>query len=89
MSSNERLSGVVTSAVGKRRDWAARSALLVSPVRRPNVQWGASACAASVSARVVSAASARMGVSHSTDSGGAPPRPRTCASRCSAPNQTA
>ena len=88
-SSNDRLSGVVTRAVGRRRDCAARSALPVSPVRKPSVQCGAKSCAASVNARVVSAASARMGVSHSTDNGGAPLRLRTCANRCSAPSQTA
>ena len=38
LSSKVRLSGVVTSALGSRRCWRARSAELVSPVRRPMLQ---------------------------------------------------
>ena len=70
-SSSDRLSGVVTSTVGKRRLCAARSPLAVSPVRSPLVQCGARSSSGPRSARNVSAASARMGVSHSTVSGGA------------------
>ena len=70
-SSSDRLSGVVTSTVGKRRLCAARSPLAVSPVRSPLVQCGARSASGPRSARNVSAASARMGVSHSTVSGGA------------------
>ena len=64
-------SGVVTSAVGSRWSCRARSALGVSPVRSPTVQPGASSGSGSFSARAVSAASARIGVSHTTVSGGA------------------
>ena len=65
-SSRLRLSGVVTSTLGRRRVWAARSLLLVSPLRAPAVQWGARAGMGSCKARQVSAASARMGVSQMT-----------------------
>ena len=74
-SSSDRLSGVVTSTVGRRRNCALRSPLAVSPVRAPAVQRdstgcsGASASSGACRARSVSAASARMGVSHSTVSG--------------------
>ena len=74
-SSSDRLSGVVTSTVGRRRAWALRSALPVSPVRAPRLQrarpacCAARACSGAASARSVSAASARMGVIHSTVSG--------------------
>ncbi len=40
-SSAVRLSGVVTKMVGRRRAWALRSPLAVSPVRAPRVQAGA------------------------------------------------
>ena len=65
-SSSDKLSGVVINADGSLRDWRARSAELVSPVRAPTVHSGASAALDSCSARIVSAASARIGVIHST-----------------------
>ena len=71
VSISVRDSGVVTSTVGKRRSCRARSALEVSPVRWPMLQVGASAASGSVSARVVSEASARIGVSQSTRKGSA------------------
>ena len=64
-------SGVVTSTVGRRRSCRARSADDVSPLRRPSDQSGARSASGKASARWVSAASARMGVSHRTASGGA------------------
>ncbi len=70
-SSSDTLSGVVTSSVGRRRSCAARSPLAVSPVRRPLVQSGARSGRGAARARSVSAARARMGVIHSTVSGGA------------------
>gem|GEM_PF-2631229 len=66
LSSSDRLSGVVMRAVGIARDWRARSAEPVSPVRAPMRQAGASTALDSSSARWVSAASARIGVIHST-----------------------
>ena len=69
-SSSDTLSGVVTSTVGRRRSCAARSPLAVSPVRRPLLQCGARSGRGSCRARSESAASARMGVIHSTVSGG-------------------
>ena len=68
-----RLSGVVTSAVGSRLVCWARAGAAVSPVRTATVQCGRSAAAASASARPVSAASARSGVSHRSVSGGGSP----------------
>ena len=85
-------SGVVTSAVGKRRSWRARSAGAVSPVRMPTDQGTPRSSSGCLIARAESAASARIGVSQSTPSGGgAPARIRTpsAAARASAPNQTA
>ncbi len=76
-SSSDRLSGVVTSTVGRRRAWALRSPLAVSPVRAASVQRASGGCSRasspSGSARAfsVSAARARMGVIHSTVSGSA------------------
>jgi hypothetical protein len=79
-------SGVVTSAAGGLRSWRARSAAGVSPVRWPTAAPGARSASGTVRAFVVSLASARIGVSHSTCSPGcsAPGR-----SRASAPIQTA
>jgi len=65
-SMSDRLSGVVTRIVGSSRACRERSALDVSPVRAPTVQCGCSACAARASASVVSCASARSGVIHSS-----------------------
>ena len=65
-NSKVRLSGVVTSTDGRLRVWRARSAEPVSPVRRPPVQAGSKAVAGVSSAFIVSAASARIGVIHST-----------------------
>ena len=70
-SINVRLSGVVTSAVGWRRVWRARSLLLVSPVRRPTLHGICSDSSGASRARAVSAARARIGVIHSTLSGSA------------------
>ncbi len=61
---------MVTSAVGSRLSWRARSAVPVSPVRTPMVQCGASAAPARASASAVSPASARSGVIQSSASGG-------------------
>lgn len=75
-SSSDRLSGVVTSTVGRRSFCALRSADEVSPLRAPALQrctsmpWASIASSGCCSARSVSAASARMGVIHSTVSGG-------------------
>ena len=69
LSSSVRLSGVVISAVGKRRDWRARSALEVSPLRTPTLQGKFISVSGALSARSVSAASARIGVIHKTVSG--------------------
>ena len=85
-------SGVVTSALGKRRSWRARSAGGVSPVRLPTLQREPMSASGSCIARAESAASARIGVSHNTPSGGAcgPCSGRfSAAARASAPNQTA
>ena len=71
VSISDRLSGVVTSSVGKRRFWALRSAAAVSPLRAPADQSGASASSGCTNARKVSAARARIGVIHSTVSRGA------------------
>ena len=72
-SSSVRLSGVVTSTVGRRRFCALRSA--AAGVAAAHADGPASGAerrrAAAASARSVSAASARIGVSHSTVSGGA------------------
>ena len=67
---SDRLSGVVTSAVGRRFAWRARAASAVSPVRTSTVQAGRNAAAARASASPVSLASARSGVIHRTVSGG-------------------
>ena len=64
-------SGVVSSAVGQRAFWRARSAVGVSPVRMPSVQCGSKSSSGAFSARWVSAARARIGVIQSTDNGGA------------------
>ena len=69
------LSGVVTSVVGMRRACFARSAGVVSPVRRPMVHSRPTPFAARSSDFTVSPASARMGVSQSTRRGGAPVSP--------------
>ncbi|MNI27087.1 hypothetical protein D3C73_808110 [compost metagenome] len=92
-----RLSGVVISAVGRRRLWRARSLLLVSPVRRPTLQAICKSANGASSARAVSAARARMGVIHSTVSGSAgglrlrifSTGARAVANRLSAANHTA
>ena len=66
-------SGVVTSAVGQRRSCCARSAAGVSPVRMPTRPVrGRARRAAPFSARAVSAASARIGVSQRTPQRQAP-----------------
>ena len=83
-----RLSGVVTSAVGRRLACCVRSLLLVSPLRAPAVHAGASSGSGACSARSVSAASARMGVSQITVSGGVR-LASASASACSAPSHTA
>ena len=92
VSSRESDSGVLTSTVGRRLSCRARSALAVSPLRWPRVQAGARSASGAAQARVVSAASARIGVTHSTPSGGAARpcsgRPRACAGG-KAPNATA
>ena len=77
---SDRLSGVVTSTVGRRWFCALRSAAAVSPLRAPALQAMKRGVASSLTvefntssgncnARNVSAASARIGVSHSTVSG--------------------
>jgi hypothetical protein len=71
VSCRVKLSGVVMSVVGRRRDCFARSALLVSPVRKPKVQSISRSVSGASSERSVSAASARIGVSHNTVNGGA------------------
>ncbi|KAG1314524.1 hypothetical protein G6F62_013910 [Rhizopus arrhizus] len=65
-SNNASDSGVITSTSAL--PWRARrlSRALASPVRSATVQSTSSACAAWDNARVVSAASARSGVTHST-----------------------
>ena len=73
-SSTDKLSGVVTSTVGKRVFCALRSALDVSPLRAPTVHKAKlpsafSASSGTCNARWVSAASARIGVIHNTVSG--------------------
>ena len=73
-SNTDRLSGVVTSTVGRRVFWTLRSALGVSLLLTPVVQCAKCACPCNMSsgccrARRVSAASARIGVIHSTASG--------------------
>jgi hypothetical protein len=72
-SSRDSDSGVVISAPGRLLDWRARSAEPVSPVRAPKVQApitsglaAPSSAADASSERWVSAASARIGVIHST-----------------------
>ncbi len=69
VSKSVKLSGVVMSAVGSRLDWRARSALLVSPVRKPILQFRLNALIGAINARSVSAASARIGVIHNTVNG--------------------
>ena len=64
-------SGVVTSAVGRRRACRARIAAEVSPVRDSSVHGSPRSTSGWRSASSVSAASARSGVIHSTRSGGA------------------
>ncbi|MNO96714.1 hypothetical protein D3C76_883940 [compost metagenome] len=66
VSSKVRLSGVVTSTLGRRRAWRARSALPVSPLRTPTLQGSPSSSSGACKARAVSAARARMGVTHTT-----------------------
>ena len=70
-SSSDRLSGVVTSVVGKRRVCCARFVAVVSPLRTPTVQRKSRSSSGALSARSVSAARARIGVSHRTVNGGA------------------
>ena len=75
-SSTVRLSGVVTSTVGRRLFCALRSLAAVSPLRAPNVHGlnSPSACtalSASCNAPSVSAARARIGVSQITVRGAA------------------
>ncbi len=83
-------SGVVTSTVGQRLSCRARSAEGVSPVRRPSVQAGARSFRGAASARAVSDANARMGVSQITRSGSAwRPGGCCCSNACSTPSQTA
>ena len=85
-------SGVVTSTVGNRRSWRARSLGGVSPVRMPTVQFTPRSVNGERKAWVESAASARIGVSHNTPSGGgcAPSEGIfNTAARASAPNHTA
>ncbi len=93
VSSRVRLSGVVTSALGNRRPWRARSAPLVSPVRRPMLQLMPSSSSGACRARAVSAASARIGVIQSTVKGAglsvAVEDGALVAKRFSAPSQTA
>ena len=79
-SISERLSGVVTSAVGSFLACFARSAAGVSPVRMPIVQASPAPAAAFASDWTVSPASARMGVIHRTRSGGALSAPSSIAS---------
>ena len=85
-------SGVVISAVGKRRSCFARSDAGVSPVRMPTVQPRPRSSSGALIARAESAASARIGVSHKTPSGGARAGLATtpsAAARAIAPNHTA
>ena len=82
-------SGVVMSTVGKRRSCLARSLLGVSPVRSPIVHGGAKSRIGSESARAVSAAKARMGVSQITESGAALWRGCVSSNACSIPSQIA
>ena len=77
------VSGVVTSPAGMRLSCRARSALGVSPVRWPTDHAGNKAGNGSWMALVVSAAKARIGVSHSTCS------PGCGKARCKAPSHTA
>ncbi len=71
----ERLSGVVTSAVGKRSRCRARTRAGVSPVRDSTLQGSPRSSTGARSAASVSPASARSGVSHSTLSGAGWRRP--------------
>ena len=94
-SSSDRLSGVVINAPGSDLDWRARSAAPVSPVRAPIVHVpmtsglaAPSSAADTSSDRCVSAASARIGVIHSTRRPALARRVRF-APRSSAANQTA
>ena len=88
-SSNDRLSGVVTSTVGRRLFCAVRSAEPVSPLREPTLQPGCKTSSGACSERKVSAASARIGVSHSTVSRGGLLARAFGAKACNAPSQTA
>jgi hypothetical protein len=85
---SDRLSGVVTSAVGSRAACRARSDAGVSAVRRPTVHAICMSASGAASARTVSAASARIGVTHRTVIGGAA-RVLNVAKAASAPSQTA
>ena len=69
VSSRVRLSGVVISTLGSRRACRARSALLVSPLRTPTLHGSSSSSSGACNARAVSAAKARMGVTHTTCKG--------------------
>ena len=82
-----RLSGVVTRTSGSRLAWRARSPDSVSPVRTATVQSSPRSASGSASARAVSAASARIGVSHSRRS--PPPGTAPASARFSKANQTA
>lgn len=79
VSSSDRLSGVVTSADGRRRFCRLRSADGVSPVRSPTVHGTPRPDTAACRARAVSAASARIGVTQSTVSGAGRRPARTAA----------
>ena len=72
VSSSDRLSGVVTSAVGSRSRWRARMRAGVSPVRDSTVHGSPRSSTGARRAASVSAASARSGVIQRTRSGGAP-----------------
>ncbi len=87
-SISDRLSGVVTSALGILRFCRARSADGVSPVRIPTLQSSPSPVTAFSNDSRVSADRARIGVIHSTVSGGAPEPPASIDS-ISAPSQAA
>ena len=84
-----RLSGVVTSAGGQVLRWRALAAAAVSPVRCSTVQPMPMPSAAACKARVVSAASARMGVIHSTRGPVVPATAGSARHTASAPNQAA
>ncbi|MNH22440.1 hypothetical protein D3C79_822980 [compost metagenome] len=71
VSNSVRLSGVVTSTLGRRRACRARSALPVSPLRTPTFHGRPSSSSGACRARAVSVAKARIGVTHSTCNGAA------------------